>query len=74
MDKAKLQPIRKEIGEKIKKIRETKKMTQEEVAQKVGISANYYAKIERGIIGTAPEKLYMIFKALGVEASDIFPD
>ena len=65
--------VRKEIGAKIKEIREKKNLTQEEIAQKAKMTANYYAKIERGIIGTAPEKLYKIFKALGVEASDIFP-
>ncbi len=66
--------VRQEIGIKIREAREKKKLTQEEVAQKAKMKANYYAKIERGLIGTAPEKLYMIFKALGVEASDIFPN
>lgn len=65
--------VRTKIGYKIKKARENKNLTQEEVAKKAEMSANYYAKIERGLIGTAPEKLYKIFKALEVEASDIFP-
>lgn len=58
---------------KIKKIREQKGLTQEEVAKKAGISANYYAKIERGIINTSIEKANKIAKALGVKVSDIFP-
>ncbi len=74
MSKNKVQPVREKIGIKIKEAREKKKLTQEEIAQKADMSGNYYAKIERGLIGTAPEKLYKIFKALGVEASDIFPD
>ena len=58
---------------KIKEIREKKELTQEGVAKKAGISANYYAKIERGTINTSIEKATKIAKALGVEVSDIFP-
>ena len=65
--------VRKLIGKNIKDIREKKKLTQEKVAKAAGILGNYYAKIERGEIGTAPEKLDKIIKALGVKASDIFP-
>ncbi len=64
---------RKEIGLKIKEIREKKSLTQEDVAKMTGMKANYYAKIERGTIGTAPEKLDSIIKALKVKASDVFP-
>ena len=58
---------------KIKKIREQKGLTQEEVAKKAGIFPNYYAKIERGTINTSVDKANKIAKALGVEVSDIFP-
>ena len=65
--------VRKQIGNNIKAIREKKNLTQEDVAKAAGILSNYYAKIERGEIGTAPEKLQKIIKALKVKASDIFP-
>ncbi len=65
--------IRKEIGDRIKKIRESKEWSQEEVAEKAGMKANYFAKIERGLYGSAPEKLYAIAKALEVDISEIFP-
>ncbi len=58
---------------KIKEIRVQKSLTQEEVAQKAGISANYYAKIERGMINTSIKKANKIAGALGVGVSDIFP-
>ncbi len=58
---------------KIKEIREQKELTQEEVAKKAGIFANYYAKIERGTINTSIKKATKIAKALGVDVSDIFP-
>ncbi|MBI3486211.1 helix-turn-helix transcriptional regulator [Candidatus Daviesbacteria bacterium] len=70
---ATIKNVRKEIGGRIKKIREGKEFTQEEVAEKAGMKANYYAKIERGMYGSAPEKLYAIAKALGVDISEIFP-
>jgi transcriptional regulator with XRE-family HTH domain len=65
--------VRKIIGENIRKIREDKNLTQEEVAETAGMKANYFAKIERGTVGTAPEKIFSIIKALKVEASEIFP-
>lgn len=65
--------IRKQIGSNIKKAREQKGLTQEEVAKEAGMSSNYFAKIERGEPGAAPEKIYAIIKALKVEASEIFP-
>lgn len=65
---------RKQVGDKIREIRLKKDLTQEDVAKEAGMKANYYSKIERGLIGTSPEKLDSIIKALGVEASDIFPD
>jgi transcriptional regulator with XRE-family HTH domain len=37
-----------ELSEKIKFIRSSKNWTQEYVAEKLGISTNSYAKIERG--------------------------
>lgn len=58
---------------KIKDIREKKGLTQEEVAKKAGMSANYFAKIERGTINTTINKASNIAKALGVDISDIFP-
>ena len=66
--------VTKEVGEKLKRAREVAGLTQEDVAKAAKISANYYAKIERGEINTTLKKLYKIIKALNIEASDIFPD
>lgn len=65
--------VRKQIGDNIRNIRKSKGFSQEDVAKMAGMKANYYAKIERGIYGSSPEKLDSIIKALGVKASDIFP-
>jgi transcriptional regulator with XRE-family HTH domain len=65
---------RKKLGERLKKARGRVNLTQDEVVKKAGISANYFAKIERGEVNTTFEKLYKIIKALKIEASDIFPN
>lgn len=65
--------LKKIVGVNIKKIREEKGFTQEDVAKKAGIFPNYYAKIERGMYTTSIKKVNAIAKALGVEVSDIFP-
>lgn len=65
--------VRKQICANIKRVREQKGLTQEEVAKEAGMSSNYFAKIERGEPGAAPEKIYAIIKALKVDASEIFP-
>ncbi|ALY08093.1 HTH-type transcriptional regulator [Bacillus phage vB_BhaS-171] len=42
------QNIDKEIGEKLKALREKKNLSQRDVAEEVGISFSYVSKIERG--------------------------
>jgi transcriptional regulator with XRE-family HTH domain len=64
---------RKEISNKLKKIREDKNMTQEEVATKAEINTNYYAQIERGVVNTSVNVLLRIAKALGVKSAEILP-
>lgn len=55
-----------DFGKKIKEAREKKKLTQAEVAQKVGLNTNYYAVIERGEVTTSIENIEKICKALGI--------
>ena len=38
----------KQIGKKLKEAREKKGLTQAQVAEKVGVHVNYFARIERG--------------------------
>ena len=62
-----------EIGKNIKKAREKMKLTQAEVAEKVGIHVNYYARIERGNARASIDVLKEISRVLKVKSSDIFP-
>lgn len=55
----------------LKEVRESQDLTQEVLAEKAGISANYYAKIERGEINMTVDTLRKIVEALGVKSSDV---
>ena len=60
------------IGEQIRNIRKEKGLTQEYLAEKVGIHPTYVGKIESGKSNTSAMMLYKISRALGVTLSDIF--
>lgn len=60
---------------KIKEIREKKKMSQEELAIKSGVSRTIISNLESGnIINTTASTISKIAKALEVKVSDIFFD
>lgn len=59
------------INEKISFLRESKNVSQEEIADKLGISQAAYSKIERGKSKISTEKLETIADILGVSASEL---
>lgn len=61
------------IGKNLREVREDKRLTQADVAQKAGISTNYYARIERGEVTISVEVLEQLTKALGVKSASILP-
>jgi transcriptional regulator with XRE-family HTH domain len=61
------------IAKKLKVVRIAKQLTQLELSEKAGISANYYAKVERGEATPSLDTFAKIIKALGVKSSDILP-
>lgn len=65
--------ILQKFGQKLKKIRENKNLTQEDLAGKANLSANYYAKIERGEINITFKTLQKIAVALKTKSSEILP-
>ena len=57
-----------EIGQQIKTLREAKKLTQEQLALKCGISRVTLGKVERGELGnTSVKTLDIILFSLGLE-------
>lgn len=62
-----------EIGKKLREIRERRSLSQEEVANSTGISATYYAGIERGEENPTGTVIEGICKALKIKSSEILP-
>lgn len=56
----------KEIGDRLRKIREEKSMPRQDVAQAIGISFNQYSKIERGELLLKLENLIKLSDVLDV--------
>ena len=66
MDLRKLQ-----IGKKIKRLRELKNLTQNQVAEKIGITQGAYSKIEMGESEVSYTRLESISLAFGMKPEDI---
>ena len=62
-----------EIAKKLKKARKATGLTQIEVAEKVNVSVNYYARIERGEVSPSLETLKDIMKILKIKTLEISP-
>ena len=63
----------KEIGRRLREIRDRKNLLQEDVANAVGISNTYYAGIERGEENPTIAVIENICKSLKIKSSDILP-
>lgn len=61
------------LAANLKRVRHDKHMTQVEVAEKAGLSTNYYARVERGDVNPTFETLEKLTKALSIASSDILP-
>lgn len=59
------------LGERIKALRSGMHLTQEQVADEIGISRQKYARIENGTNNITLEILAQIAKVLGVQVADI---
>ncbi|EAY24073.1 helix-turn-helix domain-containing protein [Microscilla marina] len=61
-----------EIGDKIKKVREAKKLSQKEVALTLNMDQSQYSKIEKGKTDPTTATLEKICKALNIEVAELF--
>ena len=59
------------VNEKIRLIREAKNLTQEQVAEKLGVSQSAYGDIERGEIDPKLSKLKKIAEIFEIELSEL---
>lgn len=62
------------IGQKIRKIRASRELTQDNLAYELGITKSAYSKIERGETNVSINRLTEIAKILEVDIVDFFKD
>jgi len=61
------------VSQKIRQYRKIHNMTQEDLAEEVGISADYVSSIESGRRSVSMEKLMRICECLHVSMADMLP-
>ena len=61
------------IGQLIRTTRESKKISQENLALQCGIDRSYLGRTERGEVNITINKLYIIANILHVEAKTLLP-
>jgi len=64
--------IKQELGEKIKRIRKQRGLTQEELAEKIDITSRNLSNIELGISFPKPETLEKFLNAMNVSTQTLF--
>ena len=64
--------IKKLLGKKLQLIRKSKKLTQEQVAEFVGVETSSISNIENGKYYPSAENLDKIIKVLNIKPSEIF--
>ncbi len=64
--------LKKELGKNIQKIRKLRHLTQEKLAEGIGVEINSISSIETGKYFPSPENLVKISEILDVSLSDLF--
>lgn len=64
--------FRRTLGYELRRLRESREMSQEQFAEYCGISRAYYGRIERGEHSMTIDMCFRIASALGIEIFDIF--
>ena len=64
--------VKRAVGKRIKLVRQGKGLTQDQFAERVGLSSKYISGIERGVENPTMDNLIRLAKVLGVEPYDLF--
>jgi len=67
-----MEPLRKQFGRRVQRLRIEGKITQEQLADQVGITIESISNIERGIHGPSFDNLEKIARALKVPVYRLF--
>lgn len=62
------------FGSRVREIRRAKNITQQQLAQEVGVSVSFIGHIERGFRNISIDKLPLLCKALDVSPDDLLKD
>lgn len=69
-----LKALNMEIGERIKKLREAKGLSQKEVASIIKMDQSQYSKLEKDKTDPSVSTLAKVAKALGTQLAELFAD
>ena len=61
-----MKSLNKKLGERLKKLRQEKGMSQGDIARKLGVHRSYISRIERGVRNPTVKNVERIAEALGV--------
>ena len=67
-----MKSLNRKLGERLKKIRLEKGMSQGDIAKKLGVHRSYISGIERGIRNPTVKNVEKLADALGVDVSELF--
>jgi transcriptional regulator with XRE-family HTH domain len=62
-----------QVGLRIRRLREARGLTQEEAARLAGIDRSYYGRIERGLVNVSTVNLLKIAQMLDTSVGRFFP-
>lgn len=68
-----MEDIRMKFGKHLRRLREERKLTQEELADRAGMHFTYIGQIERGVRNPSLINLHKLAKALRVNAGQLIP-
>lgn len=68
-----MEDIRVKFGKHLRKLRQSKNLTQEELADRADMHFTYVGQIERGLRNPSLINLHKIAKALGINAGQLLP-
>jgi transcriptional regulator with XRE-family HTH domain len=64
-------PVRQLVARNVRRLRDERELSQEELAHRADLHRTNISKIERGLQAVSVDNLHWIAKALGVEAAEL---
>ncbi len=61
-----------EFGNNVRKLRLSKGLTQEQLANELGVEISQISRIERGVVNTSVTTIYAISQTLKIDSSEFF--